>query len=515
VKNQQKRIKVPRPLRNPAENLMSNDPPTRTIQNVMIIEDDPKVTQLLEQGLKQQDRIIYTCSSCEDAFVQIEKGFIPGVILLDLTLPGMDGLSFLSIVRKQYPFIKAIVISADDGVDTIVEAMRLGSLDFIPKPFKLQDVRVSVNEALQYRHLQMDLEKRTQRALFNDEIHFLYTSKPMAEVMETIQRVAATTVPVLITGESGVGKELVAREIHQRSDRTKGPFVKVNCAALPPNLLEGELFGFEKGAFTGAVKSKPAKFERADNGTLFLDEIGDLEHGLQAKLLHVLQDGTFTRLGSNKTIKSRARIVVATNRNMEEAVNLGHFRSDLYYRLNVIRVHVPPLRERPSDIMLLADHFLEMSNQKFGKNVEFDDETRQYILHSSWPGNVRELQNAVSRYVVLGKLGSGFELESRHPGGEGQREGHTLPEPEGGSPVQGTGTETEPKAQIEDLPHEHDGMTLKEISRNAARNAERKAILAVLKATRWNKSQAAKMLKISYKALLYKIKDCNIERHDA
>jgi two-component system response regulator AtoC len=479
----------------------------------MIIEDDAKVMKLLEHGLQEESRKLYITSSCEDAFGMIDKGMVPEVIVLDLTLPGMSGMEFLKVVRKRYPMIKSIVVSADDGVDTIVEAMRLGALDFIPKPFKLQNVRVSVNEALQYRHLQMDLERRQQRALFNDEAQFLYTSQSMAEIMETVQRVAATSVPVLITGESGVGKELVVREIHQRSDRSKGPFVKINCAALPPNLLEGELFGFEKGAFTGAIKSKPAKFERANNGTLFLDEIGDLEHGLQAKLLHVLQDGSFTRLGSNKAIKSKARIVVATNRNIEEAVNLGVFRSDLYYRLNVIRIHVPPLRERPTDILLLADYFLARSNQKFGKNVAFDNETREYILRNTWPGNVRELQNAVSRYVVLGKLGSGFQLDENYSTIPRNIEELTAEDPL--SSHTGENGDSEPEGQTEaaNLTHPYEGMALKEIARNAARLAEKKAILAVLETTFWNKSKAAKILKISYKALLYKIKDCGIERH--
>ena len=478
----------------------------------MIIEDDPKVALLLEHGLKENCRKLYVTSSCEDAFKQIDKGLVPEIIILDLTLPGMGGMTFLGVVRKQYPFIKTIVISADDGVDTIVEAMRLGALDFIPKPFKLQDVRISVNEALQYRHLQMDLERRNQRALFKDEIHFLYTSKAMAEIMDTIQRVASTTVPVLITGDSGVGKELVAREIHQRSDRRNGPFVKVNCAALPANLLEGELFGFEKGAFTGAVKSKPAKFERANDGTFFLDEIGELELELQSKLLHVLQDGSFSRLGSNKTIKSKARTVVATNRNIESAVNKGEFRSDLYYRLNVIRIHVPPLCERPSDIMILADHFLLRTNQKFVKSAEFDDETREYLLRYPWPGNVRELENAVSRYVVLGKLGSGFELDDKFSETTGEIEEQTTEDLPSNHQHDHDESEPEAQSQTPELTHPQEGMTLKEISRGAARQAERKAILSVLESTRWNKSQAAKILKISYKALLYKIKDCGIER---
>ena len=493
---------------------MSNKQPTKLNQTVMIIEDDPRVCQLLEHGLEEEGRNLHILTNCEDAFLEIDKGLVPEVIVLDLGLPGMGGLAFLNVVRKQYPFIKIIVVSADDGVDTIVEAMRLGALDFIPKPFKLQDVRVSVNEALQYRHLQMELERKNQRTVFNDEAHFLYTSKAMAEVMETIQRVASTSVPVLITGDSGVGKELVAREIHQRSDRRDGPFVKVNCAALPPNLLEGELFGFEKGAFTGAVKSKPAKFERADNGTLFLDEIGELEHGLQAKLLHVLQDGSFSRLGSNRMIKSKARIVVATNRNMEMAVNQGDFRSDLYYRLNVIRVHVPPLRERRSDIMLLAEHFLAMNNEKFGKDVEFDDDTKEFIMRNDWPGNVRELQNAVSRYVVLGKLGSGFELDGKQLIGSDLGRSVAPDDLLQGPAADDEAAESADQTFTPELTHPHDGMTLKEIGRNAARQAERKAILGVLEATKWNKSQAAKILKISYKALLYKIKDCGIERAD-
>ncbi len=479
----------------------------------MIIENDLAVKKLLENGLAEDGHKLYSASSCEDAFTQIDNGKVPEVIVLNLSLPGMGGMAFLEIVRKQYPFIKAIVVSADNGVDTIVEAMRLGALDFISQPYNLKDVCVPVNEALQYRHLQMDLERRKQRALFNDEAHFLYTSTAMAEVMETIQRVAATTVPVLITGESGVGKELVAREIHQRSDRSKGPFVKINCAALPANLLEGELFGFERGAFTGAIKSKPAKFERAHDGTMFLDEIGDLEYGLQAKLLHVLQDGNFTRLGSNKTIKSNARIVVATNRNIENAVNKKEFRSDLYYRLNVIRIHVPPLRKRPSDIMLLADHFLAGSNQKFGKEVEFDKGTKEYIMQNPWSGNVRELQNAVSRYVVLGKIDSGFELDGKYSATPGEIDEPTSEVPSSSHPIDHEDSKPEARTQAPELAHHYDGMILKEIGRNAARQAERKAILAILEATQWNKSKAARMLKISYKALLYKVKDCGIERH--
>ncbi len=472
---------------------------------LMVIEDDPKVGKLLEHTLSERNRRVLLCTSCEEAFEKIDGGIVPEVILLDLSLPGMGGMEFLELARKRYPDIKAIVVSANDGVDTIVEAMRAGALDFIAKPFQIQAVRVAVNEALQYRQLQQDLEARSrQPTVFSEEEPFLFTSKAMAGIMETIRRVAATTVPVLITGESGVGKELVAREIHRGSDRREGPFIKVNCAALPPNLLEGELFGFEKGAFTGAFRAKPAKFELAANGTLFLDEIGELEQGIQAKFLHVLQDGSFTRLGSNKTIRSNARIIVATNRDMEKAVREGIFRSDLYYRLNVIRVHVPPLRERRTDIAALADHFLAVNNQKFGKKVAFDDETREYILRHPWPGNVRELQNAVSRYVVLGRLGSGFELVDV-PQVSPIHDSSAVP---GGADGEDPMTTAADPAPADD--HPYHGMTLKEVGRKAAMEAERKAILRVLEATKWNRSRAARILKVSYKALLYKMKDCGI-----
>ena len=379
--------------------------------------------------------------------------------------------------------------------------MRLGALDYIRKPFKMTEIKVAVNEALQFRELQMEIEYRRRKSTFRDEIPFLYNSNAMSVIMETIQQVAATNVPILITGDSGVGKEVVAREIHQRSLRAQKSFIKVNCAAIPPNLLEGELFGFEKGAFTGAVASKPARFEKAENGTLFLDEIGELAQGVQAKFLHVLQDGTFNRLGSNKVLRSNARIVVATNQDIEKLVKSGHFRPDLYFRLNVIRIHIPPLRERRSDIPLLAEHFLSINSRKFGKFVSFDSQTMDYLTQHDWPGNVRELQNAVSRYVVLGKLMEGGQLRSSE---EQQLAGsRDSIEPAGSGDVAQA-----PPLQEEDTI----GLGLKQLGKEAALKAEREVIIKVLYATKWNKSKAAKVLQISYKALLYKIKDCGIDQ---
>jgi len=440
-------------------------------------------------------------SDCTEALNQFDRGAVPELIILDLMLPGMSGLEFLELVKRRYPNIKVIVISATEGVDTVVRAMTLGALDYIRKPFKMLEIKVAVNEALQFRELQMEIEYKKRQSTFRDEIPFLYNSNAMSQIMETIQQVAATNVPVLITGESGVGKEVVAREVHQRSLRAQGPFIKVNCAAIPQNLLEGELFGFEKGAFTGAISAKPARFEKAENGTLFLDEIGELAQGIQAKFLHVLQDGTFNRLGSNKTQRSNARIIVATNQDVEKMVRSGLFRPDLYFRLNVIRIHIPPLRERRSDIALLAENFLAINSRKFGKFVSFDDETMEYLMQNDWPGNVRELENAVSRYVVLGKL---HETSSSDGGKAGEVSINN-------KVSKGAEAMAAPAPQTESSREE---ISLKKVAKEAVLKAEREIILEVLKMTRWNKSKAAKLLKISYKALLYKIKDCGIDQID-
>ncbi len=318
----------------------------------------------------------------------------------------------------------------------------------------------------------------------------------MAAVAETMTKVAQTDIPILITGESGVGKEVIAREIHRLSAVASGPFVKVNCAAIPASLLESELFGYEKGAFTGAIRSKPSMFENAANGTLLLDEIGELDSTLQAKLLHVLQDGAFNRLGSNRPVQSRARMVVATNRNLEEEINQGRFRTDLFYRLNVVRIHVPPLRERPSDIVLLANHFLETYNRAHSRQLGFGQREMDLFMSYHWPGNVRELQNVIRRYVVLEHFG---------------REDMSLPVPTLPAPGSGMNPTPPPASPATLAPYP---MPLKELAKEAVRRAEREAILVALSAHNWNRTRTARSLKISYKALLYKIRDYKLEEDD-
>ena len=320
---------------------------------------------------------------------------------------------------------------------------------------------------------------------------FIFFGDKMDRIREVIDQVAHTDVTVLIHGESGVGKEIVARALHLHSPRSDKPFIKVNCAALPAQLLESELFGYEKGAFTGAYRQKPGKFELAHNGTIFLDEIGDISPSLQAKLLQVLQDGEFSRLGSKTDIQVDVRVLVATNRNLEEAVRDGRFREDLYYRLNVVNILVPPLRERRKEIPVFVDHFLDKYGKKYNNNVRPPSQKlmRVFMRHQ-WPGNIRELENMVQRLVVLGDEAAIIEELS--------------PDTKGKKILQ----RSKPQFQGPFPPI----LPLKEVSRRAAMQAERQAILKVLGQTNWNRRRAAKLLNISYKAILYKIKQYGLTR---
>jgi len=320
--------------------------------------------------------------------------------------------------------------------------------------------------------------------------HFIYKSEKMVRIMEMIGQVADTDVTVLIHGESGVGKEPVARALHYQSARKDKPFIKVNCAALPEELLESELFGYEKGAFTGAYNRKPGKFELAHGGTIFLDEIAEISLSLQAKLLQVLQDGEFARLGGKRDIQVNVRVLVATNKNLEDYVRNGRFREDLYYRLNVLNIHVPPLRERRNEIPALARYFLEHYGRKYGKSSPaLAPETNTFLLGHEWPGNVRELENMMKRLVVLG------DEEAIRKALTGQP---TVPQP------------AETKAVSQSVAGAKT-ISLKEISRRAAMQAEREVIQKTLEQTHWNRKMAAKLLAISYKALLYKIKECGLD----
>ena len=463
---------------------------------VLVIDDDPGIREYLETLAARQGYGVYSAEDGETALAGLDQ-VRPDVITLDAVLPGIDGLETLRRLKQRAPEIPVIMLSGHGQARTIVEAMRLGAADFLRKPFEVEELELAFSRALENRALEEEV--RSLRGRVRSDVDGLLMggdSPKMREVKEIIEQVADTDITVLVRGESGTGKEVVARALFQLGNRRSRPFVKVNCAALPSELLESELFGFEKGAFTGAQKRKLGKFEYANHGTIFLDEISEMAPGLQAKLLQVLQDGEFSRLGGESDVRVDARIIAATNRNLEEAVRKGEFREDLYYRLNVVTIHIPPLRERIDAIPLLVEHFLRMYNEQYNKCIEkLSDETMQVLTDYYWPGNVRELENMIKRMVVLGNESTVLqEIAQREP----------MSTPAFGAA--GYDDELDLAALGADFAH-GGGLDLKAISKRASQVAEKKVIERVLGQTRWNRKEAAERLQISYKALLYKMKE--------
>jgi two-component system response regulator AtoC len=435
---------------------------------------------------------VYTAADGETALAGLEKTS-PDLITLDAVLPGMDGLETLRRIKQKVPEVPVIMLSGHGQARTIVEAMRLGATDFLRKPFEVEELELAFRKALENRAL--EAEVKSLRGRVRSEVDGLLMggdNPKMREIREIIEQVADTDITVLVRGESGTGKEVVARALFQLGNRRSRPFVKVNCAALPSELLESELFGFEKGAFTGAQKRKLGKFEYANRGTIFLDEISEMAPGLQAKLLQVLQDGEFSRLGGESDVRVDARIIAATNRNLEEAVRNGEFREDLYYRLNVVTILIPPLRDRIDAVPLLIEHFLQMYNEQYNKSLEkLSAEIMKLLMEYHWPGNVRELENMIKRMVVLGSEQTVIQELSQ---GTSRRI------------VYGDQDELDLAALGADFANRQE-LDLKAISKRASQIAEKKVIERVLGLTRWNRKEAAERLQISYKALLYKMKE--------
>jgi len=460
---------------------------------VLVIDDDPGVREYMEALVSRQGYEVTAVADGERALLSLES-IQPDLITLDVVLPGMDGLETLSELKKRLPDVPVVMLSGHGQARNIVEAMRLGASDFLRKPFEVEELDLAFQKALEKRALKQEVERLRGQARSETELLLLWgDNAKMKEIRDIIEQAADTDITVLVRGDSGTGKELVARTLFQLSDRRNQPFVKVNCAALPSELLESELFGFEKGAFTGAQKRKLGKFEYANHGTIFLDEISEMHPGLQAKLLQVLQDGEFSRLGSESDVRVDTRIIAATNRNLEEAVKDGSFREDLYYRLNVVTVHLPPLRERMDAIPLLVDHFLQRNNEQYKKNMHhLSPETMKLFMQYHWPGNVRELENMVRRMVVLGNEQAVIEEIA-----ESQKAARPTEESSENVDLASLG------ADFSDV----DGIDLKAISRRAAQLAEKRVIERVLQQTRWNRKEAAEKLQISYKALLYKMKE--------
>jgi len=460
---------------------------------VLVIDDDPGVRDYLEALVSRQGYEVVAVAGGEEALRTLDST-PPDLVTLDMVLPGMDGLETLRELKKRVPDVPVIMLSGHGQARTIVEAMKLGASDFLRKPFEVEELELAFQKALEKRALTAEVEQLRGRARRESEMMILGgDNAKMREVREIIEQVADTDITVLIRGESGTGKELVARALYQLSSRRDRPFVKVNCAALPSELLESELFGFERGAFTGAQRRKLGKFEYANHGTIFLDEISEMHPNLQAKLLQVLQDGEFSRLGGESDVRVDARILAATNRDLEAAVAEGAFREDLYYRLNVVTVQIPPLRERRDAIPLLVDHFLRKYNEQYKKDVKsFSPQTMDVVMAYSWPGNVRELENMVKRMVVL-------ENESTVIEEIAQRD---VSRAEARSDADGLDLDGL-EADLAD----GRGVDLKALSKRAAQMAEKRVIERVLAQTRWNRKEAAERLQISYKALLYKMKE--------
>lgn len=369
---------------------------------ILVADDEKNMLWALTNVLSKQGFKTFTARDGEEAIHQFKK-HLPDVVLLDLKMPKKNGIEVLKKIKKINDSIPVIMITAHGNIETAIEAMKFGAFDYVQKPFEMEEINVLIKKALKIRDLTMEVELlRDELSRISRGNQIIGESPQIKEVMDLVNRVAKSNATVLILGESGTGKELVANAIHYNSDRKNKPFVKVNCGALPENLLESELFGHEKGAFTGAISRKIGRFERAHGGSIFLDEIGEMSFSTQVKLLRVLQEKQIERVGSTEVIDVDVRIIAATNKDLKRLVEEGRFREDLYYRLNVIPIKIPPLRERKQDIPLLVKYFLQKYSLETGRRgMTISDSALDKLKAYSWPGNIRELQNVIERAVIL------------------------------------------------------------------------------------------------------------------
>ncbi len=443
---------------------------------ILIVEDEAKMRRLLELNLGEQGFTTHAVANAEAGLKLLGQERID-LVVTDFRLPGMNGLEFLQAIKRANASLPVVMMTAYGSVESAVEAMKMGASDYVLKPFSLEEMTLVVRKELDAHNLRE--ENRSLREALGQRYQYkniIARSAEMQAVLATVERVAPTNATVLLGGESGVGKDLVARAIHEHSNRKSGPFVKINSTAIPENLLESELFGYEKGAFSGATSSKPGKFELADKGTLFLDEIGDVPAATQVKLLRVLQEREFERLGGTKTLKIDVRLIAATNRDLRAALEDGSFREDLYYRLNVVAVDIPPLREHKQDIPELVQFFL----QKFGGEAahpvkSITPAAMKLLVEFHWPGNVRELENVMQRAVTLAR-GEVLDVDDIHL--------------------------DRPHAASNSNPVLPPGMTLEQWEQEIIREALRQA--------NGNKSQAARALGLSRNALRYRLSQMGV-----
>jgi two-component system response regulator AtoC len=503
---------------------------------VAIVDDDAPFASYLRTFLSLRGYEARCYTRGDELLAAMKQAEGPDVVLLDVMMPGLDGLATLRALKSSRTETQVIMLSGRNHASTIVEAVRLGAADYVVKPDDPEGLGeialdVAIKNAIEKNRLVSELSELRQQ-LSDDEDRAVWgNSEKMRGIAQVIEQVSDSDVTVLIRGESGVGKELVARAIHQRSTRRNRPFVKVNCAALPAELLESELFGHERGAFTGAAATRVGKFEQADGGTLMLDEIGEMRPALQAKLLHVLQDAEFTKLGSNKRIQVDVRIVAATNRDLEKMLENGDFREDLYYRLKVIELTVPALRERRDEVATLTDFFVARYSRKYNRPARpISDELRQLFLVYEWPGNIRELENMIKRVVILqdeqlvareiernmarvaaapAMVGAGAPVAMAAVGVGIPASVGAMPGPLSAPPER---PEADDDGEVGEQPADEGSGSLASVAKAAAIKAERAAIEQTLRQVHWNRRKAAQHLGVSYKTLLNKIKECGISR---
>jgi len=455
-------------------------------KRILIIDDEENFRHMLSVILKKEKYDVETASNGEEGLQKVTDTAFDQ-ILCDIRMPQMDGLEFMKKAQELGVNATIIMMSAYGTVDTAIEAMKLGAYDYISKPFKPDEIIMTLKKAEERERLRKENEflRKEVKKEFSFE-NIVSKNEKMQKIFEVIKKVAQYKSTILITGESGTGKELVAKALHYNSDRSQNPFIPVNCGAIPENLLESELFGHEKGAFTDAIRTKKGLFEEADVGTLFLDEIGELPLQLQVKLLRVLQEGEIRRVGDSKPIKVDVRIIAATVKDLIKEVNEGRFRDDLFYRLNVFPIHIPPLRERKEDIPLLVTHFIKKYGLSLNKNVlGINHKALELLMNYRWSGNVRELENTIERAIVLADE-TNIEFENL--------------------PVEIR--EFKEKIELSSLVEEEHSI------KKASKILEINLIQKALKKTKGNHTQAAKLLEISHRALLYKIKEYEIVEKD-
>ena len=438
-------------------------------EKILIVDDEPDTILILQDRLEMEGYEVVTATDGCDALELVDQD-LPDLVLLDIQMPRLDGIETLRHIHAKYPGILVLMLTAHGTIQRAVEATKQGAYDFLEKPFQPEHITQKVDQALEH---QRTIEQSTRDELIHNYEEIVGESPPILEVLKIIEKVADTDSTVLVQGESGTGKELVARALHQNSSRREKEMTVVNCAAIPDHLLESELFGHERGAFTGASYQKIGKFERAHSSTLFLDEIADMSIELQSKLLRTLQEGEIERLGGTKVIRVDVRIIAATNQDLRQAIEAGTFRQDLYYRLNMIPIHLPPLRTRQEDILILAEYFLQKHSKAHRQPARLiSQKAREFFMQYDWPGNVRELEYSILRAVLFAE---GDVILPKH-----------LPEE-----IQSTS-----RREAESVPV---GLTMKEM--------EKELILKTLERMGGNRTRTAEILGISLRSLQYKLKD--------